>query len=354
VLSLNSAISTQEYRVAMARLNSKQNKGIGDTKFVLGAIDGFKEAQNFTRVRDLYAVLYNDAIDRNDYKKAMLYKDNMIEATDSLGSKEMANKVVELNTKYQTKKREQQIALKKKTILNNNITIALLISCLIGFLLFVIALNLIRKQKQLKAERQNVQQYTKQLLEKTEEERKRIASDLHDSVSHELLGLKNTFEEKSEITNAKIDSIINDIRIISRNLHPIMFDKIGLKSSIEQLVERTQSMHDFLVTSEIDYNETLPVADELQIYRIVQEALSNIIKYANAVAAKITISERNSSFLVEIKDNGIGFNVSETLNGKDAFGLHNIIERSRVIGGEAKILSDKKGTIITVEIKKAK
>jgi two-component system NarL family sensor kinase len=244
--------------------------------------------------------------------------------------------------------------LKKKTILNNNITIALLISCLIGFLLFVIALNLIRKQKQLKAERQNVQQYTKQLLEKTEEERKRIASDLHDSVSHELLGLKNTFEEKSEITNAKIDSIINDIRIISRNLHPIMFDKIGLKSSIEQLVERTQSMHDFLVTSEIDYNETLPVADELQIYRIVQEALSNIIKYANAVAAKITISERNSSFLVEIKDNGIGFNVSETLNGKDAFGLHNIIERSRVIGGEAKILSDKKGTIITVEIKKAK
>ncbi len=209
-----------------------------------------------------------------------------------------------------------------------------------------------QKQKKLKLEKQNAQQYTKQLLEKTEEERKRIASDLHDSVSHELLSLKNSFEEKTDVTNNKIDAIINDIRIISRNLHPIMFDKIGLKASVEQLVERAQSVNDFMVTADVDYNNSLSINDELQVYRIIQEALSNIIKYANAVAAKITVSQKNNTLFVEIKDNGKGFNVTETLNGKNAFGLHNIIERSRAIGGEAKIISDKNGTIISIEIKK--
>ncbi|MEP6804286.1 MAG: ATP-binding protein, partial [Flavobacterium sp.] len=201
---------------------------------------------------------------------------------------------------------------------------------------------------------QNTRLYTKQLLEKTEEDRKRIASDLHDSVSHELLSLKNSFEEKSEVTDKKIDTIINDIRIISRNLHPIMFDKIGLKASIEQLVERTQSINNFMVTAEIKYNNSLQTSDELQLYRIIQETLSNIIKHANAVAAKITITENSELLNIEIKDNGTGFNVAEKLSGNSAFGLHNIMERAKAINGESKIVSDKNGTIITIEIKKSK
>ncbi|MFZ0599510.1 MAG: sensor histidine kinase, partial [Flavobacterium sp.] len=310
--------------------------------------------ENFTRVRDLYALLYNDAINRKDYQSSMLYKDSMYEATDSLGTKEMANIVAQLDKKYQTKVKEQQIALQKKTILNKNTTIALLIFGLIGFLLLSIAFSLIRKQKILKQEKQNTQLYTKQLLEKTEEERKRIASDLHDSVSHELLSLKNSFEEKSEVTDKKIDTIINDIRIISRNLHPIMFDKIGLKASIEQLVERAQSINNFMVTAEIEYHNSLQTSDELQLYRIIQETLSNIIKHANAVAAKITIIENSELLNIEIKDNGTGFNVAEKLSGNSAFGLHNIIERARAINGESKIVSDKNGTSITIEIKKSK
>ena len=352
VASLNSTVSTQEYRVALASLESKNSNGIKDTKLILEAIQQLKADQNFTRVRDLYAVLYNDAMNKKDYQTSMLYKDSMSVATDSLGTKEMAHKVAELDKKYQTQAKEQEIALQKKTIVNNNSTIALLVFGLIGLLLMVIVYTIWQKQKKLQLEKQNSQQYTKQLLEKTEEERRRIASDLHDSVSHELLSLKKSFEEKSEITNSKIDSIINDIRIISRNLHPVMFDKIGLKASVEQLVERTQLVNHFLVTSDIDYTGSLTTSDELQLYRIIQEALSNIIKYANAKAAKISISENNSTLMVEIKDNGIGFNVNEILNSKKSFGLHNIIERSRAIGGEAKILSDKKGTIINIEIKK--
>jgi signal transduction histidine kinase len=194
----------------------------------------------------------------------------------------------------------------------------------------------------------NSMNFTKQLLENTEEERKRIASDLHDSISHELLNLKYTFRDDLSKVNAQIDSVINNIRSISRNLHPAMFDKIGLVPNIEQSVERLQTQNNFLVNTQIDYPRRLNAADELQIYRIVQEALTNIVKYSHAHAAKITILQDAKQFVLEVKDNGMGFDVKKALNSGHAFGLHNIIERSRAIGGEAQILSSAKGTIIKV------
>ena len=351
VKKVNSTNWTQDYDATVAEYEAMSNiKGENITS-IKAQIPTLKANKQYEKLSLFYNVLKKQAIKKNDFRNALVFEEEITKVNDSMGNKLMQDKIIELETKYQTQKKQQQIELQEKTIINKNTTIAFLASLFaVLFLMVVIYINK-QKQKKLQVEKQNAQVYTKQLLEKTEEERKRIASDLHDSVSHELLGLKNLFEEKNDITNNKIDSIINDIRIISRNLHPIMFDKIGLKSSIEQLVERTQSVNDFMVTADIDYNNSLSTNDELQVYRIIQEALSNIIKYANAVAAKITVSQKNERLFVEIKDNGKGFNVSETLNGKNAFGLHNIIERGRAIGGEAKILSDKNGTIITIEIK---
>lgn len=352
VEEINSDDLTLEYKVALAQYEIKKNPNYSNFEDIEKALPTLITNQQYEKVNMFYGVLQTSALQNNDYKNAFTIEKNKRIIADSISDIATREKIAELETIYETDKKQQQIVLHEKTITNKNTTIALLVSLFVGLFLIVVIYITRQKQKKLKLEKQNVQQYTKQLLEKTEEERKRIASDLHDSVSHELLSLKNSFEEKSNIANAKIDSIINDIRIISRNLHPIMFDKIGLKGSVEQLVERAQSVNDFMVTAELDYNESLSTSDELQLYRIIQESLSNIIKYANAVAAKITISEKNNSIFVEIKDNGKGFNVAETLNGKNAFGLHNIIERSRAIGGEAKIVSDKNGTVVTIEIKK--
>lgn len=352
VEKVNSDDLTQEYKVTSALFQIKENPNYTNFEEIKKALPTLKENQQYEKVNMFYNVLKNNAIQNKDFKNALHYELEKQIIADSIGNIETRGKIVELETKYETEKKEQQITLQKRTILNKNTTIALLASLFLGMFLTVVVYITRQKQKKLKLEKQNAQQYTKQLLEKTEEERKRIASDLHDSVSHELLSLRNSFEEKTEVTNTKIDAIINDIRIISRNLHPVMFDKIGLKASIDQLVERTQSVNDFMVTAEVEYFGSLSNSDELQLYRIIQEALSNIIKYANAVAAKITIQERNNTIFIEIKDNGKGFNVLEKLNGKNAFGLHNIIERSRAIGGKAKINSDKNGTIITIEIKK--
>ncbi|WP_317043911.1 sensor histidine kinase [Chryseobacterium polytrichastri] len=222
---------------------------------------------------------------------------------------------------------------------------------IIYYLLFIIY-YLKQKQKKLSLEKERSLQFTKNLLDKTEEERKRIASDLHDSVSHELLSLKHSFEVSQLQLNEKVDSIINDIRAISRNLHPVLFEKIGLEASLEQFIERIQNTHLFMISSEINYQDGLTTEKELQIYRIVQEAVSNIIKYADAIAAKVILTENKDIVILEIIDNGKGFNVKETLEKKDSFGLHNMIERSKAIGGQAHITSTDKGTKIVVQIKK--
>jgi len=242
-------------------------------------------------------------------------------------------------------------ALQLQTLAKKNALIGFLIASLLGMALAALSWYLWQRQKRLKQEKENSMYFTKQLLQNTEEERRRIASDLHDSISHELLTLKSLFQQDISTVNGKIDTIINDVRSISRNLHPVMFDKIGLVPNVEALVERLQNQNDFMVSTDMEYEGTLSSSDELQLYRIIQEALSNIIKYAKAHAAKVTLQQTGHAIQLEIKDNGRGFDVQKALNSGKAFGLHNIIERARAIGGKAHIESSAQGTIITITIK---
>lgn len=349
---LNSDYTTADFNKAEALLEIKKNKSIKDPQKIIQAIPKFKEESSYQDLINAYQILYQDALWKKEYKKALDYYKSYQEASDSLGNEQIHNKVIELETKYQTQKKEQEIKIQKETISKKNAAIGSLIATLIVLFLGAIIYFLKQKQKKLKAEKIQSQKFTKNLLDKTEEERKRIATDLHDSVSHELLNLKNVSQQNHQELNSKIDIIINDIRTISRNLHPVLFDKIGFQSSVENLVERMQNHHDFMITTHIEYYDTLPKENELQLYRIVQEALSNIIKYSNAFAAKVTFTEDQNKYYLEIIDNGQGFDVEETLLKKDAFGLHNIVQRSKAIGGIANINSNTKGTKIVVEIQK--
>ncbi len=316
------------------------------------AIPKYKAEKDYVNLLICYDELKYEATKKKDYKTALFYADAYNDINDSLRSRTLSLKAKELDKKYQIEKKERQIAIQKQEITQKNTSIALLIASLIGMCLMIAGYYLWQKQKTLKQDKANSMNFTKQLLENTEDERKRIASDLHDSISHELLNLKSVLTQDIKTVSGKIDTIINDIRGISRNLHPVMFDKIGLEPNIEQLVERVQQQNDFMVSTEINYQGSLSSADELQIYRIIQEALTNIIKYAKAHAGKITIEENQEQVFIEIKDNGKGFNVKEALNNGKSFGLHNIIERSRVIGGKAKISSSQEGTIIHINIPK--
>ena len=261
------------------------------------------------------------------------------------------DKLQELEVKYETNKKEQAIYLKEQIITGNKRLIALLIIAIITLILMIALYITIQRRKKLVKEKLQSQLFTKQLLNKTETERKRIATDLHDSVNNDLLLIKSGLQKNTpEEIDAKIDVIMNHVRAISRNLHPVLFEELGLKDSIEQLVERVQEHNQFILNTEIDYHSCLSSMDELQLYRIIQEAVNNIIKYSKAEAAIIKLNEDKEKLVVKIKDNGKGFNVLETLSSNKSFGLHNIIERSKAINGEATIISNQNGTTITIAI----
>ena len=173
-------------------------------------------------------------------------------------------------------------------------------------------------------------------------------------------GMKKMFEEIFPSMKEKLDNGLF-VNTKLNKTHPsfskfnnvlsIMNEKKDTDIEDIELEMPLMYYNNFFVTADIVYNSSLSTSSELQLYRILQEALSNVIKYSEALAAKITILEKKNIIFIEIKDNGKGFDVINTLNKSDSFGLHNIIERSRAIGGEAKIVSDKNGTIITIEIK---
>src|SRR5690606_24890222 len=163
------------------------------------------------------------------------------------------------------------------------------------------------------------QQFTQQFLQRTEEERGRIARDLHDGLSQELLLLKNEAKSGLTILPEKIDGLIEEVRTVSRALHPVMLDQIGLKQSMLHVCERIMDGEKLFITADIDYSNTLTKEKELQLFRIFQEALNNTLKYASAMAAKVQVYEDGTMLTTTIKDNGKGFHVQDALKNK-AFG----------------------------------
>ena len=102
--------------------------------------------------------------------------------------------------------------------------------------------------------------------------------------------------------------------------------------------------------TKINYNQNLSKSSELQVLRIIQEAITNIIKYAKADAAKLSIETNNNVTEIWIQDNGIGFDVNTVLNSGKSFGLISIQQRYKAIGGIAKIISNQNGTLININI----
>jgi signal transduction histidine kinase len=246
----------------------------------------------------------------------------------------------------------QEKALQLKTLAEKNALIGFLIAGISAILLAFAAFYWWIRQRQAKKEAASQAQFTRQLLENIEDDRGRIAIDLHDSVSHDLLLLKQSI--RKEITGPevgdKIDNIINGIRQISRNLHPVMLDKIGLGLSLETLCEQFMQHETMYVSHEIAYQNTLSKSAELQLFRIVQEGLTNALKYSKAEAAKVQVKQSGNVFRLEIQDNGKGFDVEKALEGGKAFGLHSILQRAKAVGGKAEIRSGEGGTTISVVV----
>lgn len=199
-----------------------------------------------------------------------------------------------------------------------------------------------------------------------EEERKRIAGDLHDTSLQSLVHLIHQIElcrmyveedavkaklELSVLTN-DLQKIIDEIRDIIFNLRPMTFDDLGLKTSFERLLENMNKNQTYEMISEIDDVSCENNLTLLAAYRVVQEGLNNIIKHAQATRVVFRCKKHDDLCVIDIEDNGRGFCQKPEQDRKERhFGLSSMKERIKMINGRIDILSSEgNGTKIHMEI----
>jgi signal transduction histidine kinase len=223
-------------------------------------------------------------------------------------------------------------------------------------------LDLVIKRKEAE---HKLQRLTGQLIHLQDEERRRIAAELHDGLGQSLAIIRNRVaiclrdpadqdrvsEQLEEISSTAV-SAIDEVREIAHNLRPYELDRLGLVQAIESMVDKITDTTSIQVAVNFDpIDGLLSPEAETSIYRIVQEGLNNVVKHSNATAASISLSRTSDDdIFVVVKDNGRGIVGTTNDNGR-SFGLTGIAERVRMLGAVLNIESEPGcGTMLSVRL----
>lgn len=303
--------------------------------------------------------------ERKEYEKAYRKINEYHQINDSIKGLLNDKKVSELESAYYREKIEanllqeknRRIQLEKENERKQAQFIVISIS-LLSILIFLLLFFHGRYQKAKKIEQQR---YSQKILDQIDKERVRISRDLHDDLGQSLSLIKskiNRFQKGNEINfdelSTDVSSVINQTRLISHSLHPAHLEKIGLKKSIESLLDKVEnSTHlitNFIIDDEVN---KLHKDIQIQLYRVSQEAINNTVKHANAksIRIKIQFDKAENKWIYSYRDNGKGINVSKE-EAYQGIGLKTISERTKKIHGKLKILSSlEKGTTININFK---
>ncbi len=279
---------------------------------------------------------------------------------DSIGNAQKVRVLSYYQTIYETEKRDLKIKAQESDIalLNEKEKVRsqwYLIS-IVGLIGIFISLALLRSRNFAKRKQKMQKSFTQDILKTQEYERARIASELHDSVGQKLLMIKNSLVSKETEDKDEIDLVgetIKEVREMSHNLHPFQFEKLGLITSLKNMVETFQKNSNVFYSEDIEVPDGLIAKEkEIYVFRMLQEAMTNVEKHANATACNLSSNEDKNYLTFTLKDNGKGF--KEVPNSLDeGLGMKTLKERAQFIGADLKIDSKpEKGTIITIKIPK--
>jgi len=228
---------------------------------------------------------------------------------------------------------------------------------LVGVLLFLFR----RKINQLKLEKHRQVEFSKKLIESQESERERIAGELHDSIGQELLIVRNKLILQSNDNEAEfvkdvsqmLSHSIDDLSRIAHNLRPSELDELGLTIAFEAMIDRVgEASGIYFAFQSENIDCVIKKDDQINFFRIIQEAINNIVKHSQATEATVKIFCTEKYLTVEIDDNGIGFRNGEENRKRPHFGLSSMKERAELIGGSLSIFSDERGTKLHLVVSK--
>ena len=238
-------------------------------------------------------------------------------------------------------------------------TFVIITSLILGVILIYFIVSLIQHQR--RNIRLNQEKVEAEILA-LENERKRIAADLHDELGPTLSGVKlilsslkpSTEEDDKKLNkvSAHIDTMINLIRQISNNLMPKIIEKREIDQVLESLINEANTYYNLKIEYKFDEDIKLSPDQKLHLYRIFQEILHNTIKHSEADLLRVEMIKNNQTVILHTVDNGKGFD----LNGiekhkKGGLGLKNLQSRTEILKGKIDISSKPgKGTMMDIVI----
>lgn len=313
-------------------------------------------------------VLQRDACSclHETYKKtgmsteALKYHEQLTMIKDSIFNEANVKKLTQLEMQYEFDKKElsAKLAYEKEVLEleNKNAKVRTQRNGIIGISVFFVILgsfgyNLLKIRK----DRNDKKAFAEALILAQESERKRIARDLHDGVGQSLLLIKTQLASTHEMSaqnNQLISDTLEEVRSISRDLHPFQLEKFGLTTAVTDVIEKVERSTELFITKEIENIDGIfSSKEEINYFRVIQEALNNIVKHAEATAAKVII--KNSATMIETKimDNGKGFDHELTIIKTRSLGLRTMNERLSSLGSQLKIEANAPaGTVINFSI----
>jgi signal transduction histidine kinase len=224
-----------------------------------------------------------------------------------------------------------------------------------------------RKTWQLEMLNRELRGLSSRLISTQDEERRRLARELHDGLGQELAAVKMIMdgvlqqkqtpemkERAAADVNALIDRAIQQVRSMSHLLHPPLLDEVGLHSALQWYLEGFSKRSGIETSMSLQPAEFPRLAAEVEtaVFRIVQEALTNVFRHSGAAKASLNIEKNESEIVVLVRDNGKGISddIAEFRPGSIGIGMAGMRQRVKEFGGDLKIRNIRPGTALDVVI----
>jgi len=221
-----------------------------------------------------------------------------------------------------------------------------------------------RKARELEMIHGDMQELSKRLLTVQDEERRRLARELHDGLGQELTAAKMIVDgiraaesrEKAEEASKLIENVLQQVRTISHLLHPPLLDELGLESALRWYLGGLTKRSGIKTSLQIDPPH-LRFTPELEnsVYRIIQEALTNVFRHSGAHEARVELAQTNHHLTISVRDDGKGIpkRLTEFKPGSVGVGIGGMRQRVSELGGKLKLENTNPGTLVEIVIPNA-
>ncbi len=368
----------------LAVVNNKLNQNDKALEYILQAEKVAKEVGARADLKQIYLTRARLEQQLGNNKQAAEYFSRTLTLTDSLFKVETSEKVADVEAKYQNEKKQleilqleknkkiQTLSIRQKSTLNYFLFASVITLLIVGLLIYRNLLNrqrLAKQQEELQEQRIRELEKDKQLiavdslLRGQEEERSRLAKDLHDGLGGLLSGVKFSLRNMKDnliITPENmtvfersldmIDTSIKELRRVAHNMMPEMLTKFGLDEALKEYCNSINTTKLLNVKYQsLGMDARVDKSTEIIIYRIVQELLNNTIKHASATEALVQLIKQDNRLNVVVEDNGKGFDTASLENSKGA-GWANIRSRVDYLKGRVDVHAERgKGTLVNIE-----